>query len=108
MNPVSYAIALRAKNNLQIFNLEMKAKMKSTTLTEENVVFWKWIDPKTIAIVTDTAVLHWSMDGEAQPEKIFDRSTYDGPVQIINYRTTQIGRAVQQECRDRSRMPSSA
>lgn len=87
MNPVSYTIALRAKQNLQIFNLDMKVKMKSTTLTD-NVVFWKWIDPKTIAIVTDTSVYHWSMDGEAQPEKVFDRSPYEGAVQIINYRAT--------------------
>jgi hypothetical protein len=32
MNPVSYVIALRAKNNLQIFNLEMKNKMKSKSI----------------------------------------------------------------------------
>lgn len=45
----------------------------------------KWLDPKTVAIVNDTAVYHWSMDGNAAPKKIFDRAAYDGQVQIINY-----------------------
>jgi hypothetical protein len=52
-----------AAGNLQIYNLEMKTKMKATVL-EQAIVFWRWLDPKTIAIVTETAVLHWSMDGE--------------------------------------------
>ena len=39
----------------------MKTKMKSTQLSP--VVFWKWLDAKTIAIVTETEVYHWSMDG---------------------------------------------
>jgi clathrin heavy chain len=88
MNPISKVIALRANgNNLQIYNLEMKAKMK-TTVMESNVVYWKWLDPKTIAIVTDSAVFHWSMEGQAEPVKQFDRAAYDGPVQIINYRAS--------------------
>jgi len=86
MNPVSNVIALRAKNAVQIFNLEMKNKMKSITM--DDIVFWRWIDPKTLAIVTNTSVYHWSMDGEAQPEKVFDRAAYEGAVQIINYRAT--------------------
>ena len=46
------------------------------------VLFWKWLDAKTIAIVTDTGVLHWSMDGDEQPQKVFDRAAYDGQVQV--------------------------
>ena len=87
MNPVSKVIALRAGNNLQIYNLEMKTKMK-TTVIESAVQFWKWLDAKTIAIVTDVAVFHWSMDGDAQPTKMFDRAAYEGAVQIINYRAS--------------------
>jgi len=88
MNPISKVIALRAANNLQIYNLEMKTKMKTTMIENENVVFWKWLDPKTIAIVTDKAAYHWSMDGDAQPSKMFDRAPYEGAVQIINYRAS--------------------
>jgi clathrin heavy chain len=69
----------------------MKTKMKATAMTSA-VAFWRWMDPKTIAIVTDTAVYHWSMDGDAQPQKIFDRATVEGAVQIINYRTSADGK----------------
>jgi len=86
MNPVSNVIALRVGDNLQIYNLEMKTKMKSTQLSP--VVFWKWLDAKTIAIVTETEVYHWSMDGDQKPSKIFDRASHSSPVQIINYRAS--------------------
>ena len=63
MNPVSKVIALKAGNYLQIFNMEMKSKMKSHQLTEP-VIFWKWISPAAVAMVTAAAVFHWSMEGE--------------------------------------------
>ena len=63
MNPVSKVIALKAGNYLQIFNMEMKSKMKSYQLTDP-VVFWKWISPATVAMVTGSGVFHWSMEGE--------------------------------------------
>jgi clathrin heavy chain len=53
---------LTAGKTLQIFNIEMKSKMKSHTMTEE-VVFWKWISVNTVALVTDVACYHWSMEG---------------------------------------------
>jgi clathrin heavy chain len=40
----------------------MKTMMKKTQVANP-VLFWKWLDLKTIAIVTDKEVLHWSMDG---------------------------------------------
>lgn len=57
-----------AGKTLQIFNIEMKSKMKAHTMTEE-VVFWKWISVNTVAIATDTAVFHWSMEGESKMSK---------------------------------------
>lgn len=86
MNPASKVIALKAGKTLQIFNIEMKSKMKAHTMTEE-VVFWKWISVNTVAIATDTAVYHWSMEGDSQPQKMFDRHTNLSGCQIINYRT---------------------
>ena len=62
MNPVSKVIALKAGNYLQIFNMEMKSKMKSHQLTDP-VIFWKWISPAAVAMVTGSAVFHWSMEG---------------------------------------------
>ena len=36
--------------------------MKAHTMTED-VTFWKWISVNTVALVTDTAVFHWPMEG---------------------------------------------
>jgi clathrin heavy chain len=30
----------------------------------DDVVFWKWINLNTVALVTETAVFHWSMEGK--------------------------------------------
>lgn len=52
----------------------------------EDVVFWRWIDIKTLGLVTETAVYHWSVEGESAPVKIFDRHASLSGCQIINYR----------------------
>jgi hypothetical protein len=82
-------IALRASNVLQIFNLELRAKMKSYTMTAA-VVFWRWISPNMIALVTSAAVFHWSIGGDDAPVKVFDRNpaVTDG-CQIINYQVSE-------------------
>lgn len=64
----------------------MKSKMKAHTMTDD-VTFWKWISLNTVALVTDTAVYHWSMEGDSQPVKVFDRHSSLAGCQIINYRT---------------------
>jgi len=43
----------------------MKSKVKAHTMTED-VQFWKWISVNTVALATDTAVYHWSMEGWTQ------------------------------------------
>uniref|UniRef100_A0A8C7HZT4 Clathrin heavy chain n=1 Tax=Oncorhynchus kisutch TaxID=8019 RepID=A0A8C7HZT4_ONCKI len=88
MNPASKVIALKAAKCLQIFNIEMKSKMKAHTMTEE-VMFWKWISVNTVALVTEVAVYHWSMEGDSQPIKVFDRHASLAGCQIINYRTDE-------------------
>jgi len=87
MNPVSKVIALKAQNYLQIFNLEMKSKMKSIQMPEP-VVFWKWVSPSTVALVTGSAVFHWAMDGQSEPKKMFDRHASLNDTQIINYKAS--------------------
>lgn len=85
MNPATNILALRSQTTLQIFNLDLKAKMKSHTMTEA-CVFWKWTSPKNLALVTATAVYHWSIEGNADPVKVFDRHASIGAgTQIINY-----------------------
>ncbi|KAF8931855.1 hypothetical protein BGZ58_007377 [Dissophora ornata] len=85
MNPASKVIALKAGRQLQIFNLEMKTKLKSH-LMHEDVEFWRWISLKSLALVTATSVYHWSMEGDSQPMKVFDRHFSLSGNQIINYR----------------------
>ena len=88
MNPVSKVIALRAAGQLQIFNMELRAKMKSHAMTD-NIVFWRWISPNTIAMVTDTSVFHWSIEGDSTPQKVFDRhASLAAGNQIINYQVS--------------------
>ncbi|XP_045391143.1 clathrin heavy chain 2 isoform X2 [Lemur catta] len=86
MNPASKVIALKAGKTLQIFNIEMKSKMKAHTMAEE-VIFWKWISVNTVALVTETTVYHWSMEGDSHPVKMFDRHASLAGYQMIHYRT---------------------
>ena len=109
MNPTSKVIALkgnekpqiilrRKKNSfrtidlagktLQIFNIELRSRMKTFNMTED-CIFWKWISINTIGIVTETSIYHWSTEGESQPVKMFDRHQSLQGCQIINYRTDE-------------------
>lgn len=85
MNPSSKIIALKAGRTLQIFNLELKQKVKSCNLTND-VEFWKWLDNTTLGLITQNEVYHWSLDDDNEPAKIFDRDASLNGSQIINYR----------------------
>jgi clathrin heavy chain len=91
MNPDSKVIALKAKvagvdgDNLQIFNLDTKTKLKSVQFAQ-GVVFWKWVSPTRLGLVTATAVYHWDMAGAGDPVKAFDRAANLENTQIISYR----------------------
>ncbi|TPX15538.1 uncharacterized protein E0L32_004236 [Thyridium curvatum] len=87
-------IALRAQSRtLQIFDLEQKAKLKSTTMNED-VVYWKWISETTIGLVTDSAVYHWDVfdANQAAPVEVFKRNPNLNGCQIINYRANVDGK----------------
>ncbi|XP_047046698.1 clathrin heavy chain 1-like isoform X1 [Lolium rigidum] len=91
MNPNTRILALKAQiagttqDHLQIFNIEAKTKVKSHQMPEQ-VVFWKWITPKLLGLVTQTSVYHWSIEGDSEPVKMFDRTANLANNQIINYR----------------------
>ncbi|KHN74993.1 putative clathrin heavy chain 1 [Toxocara canis] len=78
--------AVVSGKTLQIFNIELKAKMKAHNMPED-VPFWKWINVNTIALVTETAVYHWSMQGDSGPVKMFERHSTLNGFQVINYRS---------------------
>lgn len=87
MNPLSKILALKAGRQLQVFNLETKQKVKSH-MSDADVTFWKWISPTSLGLVTESAVYHWSTEGDAGPKKIFDRHVSLQGSQIINYRVS--------------------
>ncbi|KAK4132369.1 clathrin heavy chain [Trichocladium antarcticum] len=87
-------IALKAQSRtLQIFDLEQKQKLKSTTMAED-VSFWKWISETSLGLVTETAIYHWDVfdPTQAAPVKVFDRNSNLQSNQIINYRTSADGK----------------
>ena len=86
MNPQAKVIALKAGKTLQVYNIEMKTKMKTHTMADD-VVFFKWINVNTVVLVTESAVYHWSMNCDFPPQKMFDRHSSLSGCQIINYRT---------------------
>jgi len=92
MNPVSKVIALRAGQQLQIFNLELRAKMKSHAMPEP-LQYWRWTSPNSIGLVSATSVYHWSIEGDAAPVKIFERNAgLTEGTQVINYQVSQDGK----------------
>lgn len=91
VNPDSKVIALKAGRQVQIFDLDRKAKLKSYMMVEE-VVFWRWLGPSAIGMVTDNGVYHWNLEGSEDPRKVFDRHPSLSGCQIINYRTDSTGR----------------
>lgn len=86
-------IALKAKQQtgtghvVQVFNMTKKEKLKDLSFTE-NVVHWKWISEKKLAIVTTTSVYHVDITNPNENQvKILDRfgNIAAENVQIIGY-----------------------
>jgi len=92
MNPTQNILALKAGNQLQIFNIEKKERIKACQMNDV-VLFWKWISDNSIGIVTGTNVYHWNTeDATSEPVKVFERHTSLNDCQIINYRTDRSGK----------------
>ncbi|KAI4183516.1 MAG: hypothetical protein L6R41_005344 [Letrouitia leprolyta] len=69
-------IALKAnQRTLQIFDLGQKVKLQSATMNED-VVYWKWINPTSLGMVTENSVYHWKIfdNANSAPLKLFDRN----------------------------------
>lgn len=72
--PSSKTLALKASaeggDNLQVFNLDTKQKLKAH-LNTEKVTYWAWLNDTTIGMVTDKAVYHWDVQvWAAQPAAV--------------------------------------
>ncbi|GMF44753.1 unnamed protein product [Phytophthora fragariaefolia] len=88
LSPVGHIIALRVEKRLQVFNVDLRIKLKIHQMSED-IVFWRWVSPDTIAVITDTAVFHWSTKDDLPPTKVFYRSASLGAeMQIVSYHTS--------------------
>lgn len=60
----------------------------------DEIVFWKWLGPSTIGIITETAAYHWSLEAgdDEGPHRVFDRHASLAGAQVINYRTDSAGK----------------
>jgi clathrin heavy chain len=76
INSVSHITfsTIAAGQTLQVFDIGAKAKIKGYQMpTNDSVVFWRWITPTLIAIVTPTAVFHWTTDDGMLNHRILSR-----------------------------------
>ncbi|KAK9904472.1 hypothetical protein M0R45_000695 [Rubus argutus] len=75
VNPNSEFLAVKAKvesrDELKILSMDGN-KLKSHMMPEQ-IVFWKWITPNILGLVTRTEIYHWSIEGEKPPLKMFNR-----------------------------------
>ncbi|KAK9949589.1 hypothetical protein M0R45_005106 [Rubus argutus] len=62
---------LRVEMNFKILSMDGN-KLKSHMMPEQ-IVFWKWITPNILGLVTRTEIYHWSIEGEKPPLKMFNR-----------------------------------
>mmetsp|Transcript_13917 Transcript_13917/g.39575 ORF Transcript_13917/g.39575 Transcript_13917/m.39575 type:complete len:1722 (+) Transcript_13917:173-5338(+) len=92
MHPSELILAYRTDGQdgsaMYVYNLEMKQEVTRYKMPEA-VQFWKWVSGSTVAIVTATAVYHWSIEGGGAPRKQFARHTNLTGCQIINYRVSK-------------------
>ena len=91
MNPEDNILALKLQRQLQVFNLDTKAKLKSH-MSPQDVIYWRWISATVLGVVTTSSVYHWSIEDDAPPQKVFDRHASLADTQIINYRASADGK----------------
>lgn len=90
MSPNGTVIALRAQSTVQLFNILEKKKIKSYKLEEDPAgLYWVWCTTDIIALVTATSVYHWSISGNGDPKKVFDRHANLASSQIISYKLSE-------------------
>lgn len=86
MNPTQYILALKSAQTLQIFSIAEKTKLKSFVM-QDPVVYWRWLTPSLLGIITSKSVYHWDMtDAKTDPVKMYDRLKELNDHQIISYR----------------------
>jgi len=93
MNPADNIIALKGSTEgqpghfVQVFNLDTKEKL-GVYQAPEQIVFWRWVAPRVLALICQTDVFHWNLEvANSTPEKMFQRAgkLAEAGTQIISY-----------------------
>ncbi|XP_076883010.1 clathrin heavy chain 1-like [Bidens hawaiensis] len=88
LDPNLKLLALKAQlpgntmDYVMLYSVETKGKVKSHIMPEQ-VIFWKWVAPKMLCMVTETSVYHWLLEGDSEPVKTFDRTANLSNSQVI-------------------------
>ncbi|KAL0478592.1 hypothetical protein AKO1_008154 [Acrasis kona] len=85
-------LGLKMGPGVQIFDLNKGASVNMIDFSEKKQFpqLWKWIGPKTVAIVTNTSLHHWEIDESNKTgdlKEIFTRDVEETPSSVISYNT---------------------
>ncbi|XP_074642630.1 clathrin heavy chain 2-like [Tubulanus polymorphus] len=87
MNPQLPILALKAKKKVEVFNVESRSLLRTAELAND-ISFWTWATADVIALVTESAVYHWSLHSDLKdPELVFMRHSRLNYSEIISYKT---------------------
>ena len=83
--PQENLLAVRTAQQMQLYNLESKTRVQSVSAPDP-IVYWRWIRPRAMVVVTTSAVYHWDTANESQPlAKVFDRAQEIADCAILSY-----------------------
>ena len=93
MHPSRNIIALRGANQLQVFDLNQRARLKSFVIPEgQTVNYWRWIDDETLAFVAGGSVFHWSLQpAQSAPTPIVQLQPVLTTGSMMNYQVSHDG-----------------
>ena len=93
MHPSRNIIALKGANQLQVFDLNQRSRLKSFALPEgQTVNYWRWIDDETLAFVAGGNVFHWSLQpAQSAPVPIVQLHPALTTGSIMNYQVSHDG-----------------
>lgn len=86
-------LALRAQGRtVQVVNLDTKQRIKHTVMTED-IVFWRWLTPNILGLVTDRSIFTWDVTDESAvaPQVLTMRHASLAGCQIINLQQNEKG-----------------
>lgn len=85
MHPTRMVIALRLGTTMQVFDLSTKQRLANHTLPNATdvIVFWRWLTPQHIAVVTSSGLYLWPIDATA-PHLVTAKNAVLNSCQIIN------------------------